>query len=176
MAIAGDNLHIDTPHLLSRRRRLSDAVVTGLMWILYSYLWAPLISLIAWLLGFEFAYDVMIRAGGIHTLQEALWLYGIVVVCILLVVTAWSMINRHRFGGHDRRQSGALVGNDELSEFFELDHETVRCMQSARNIGVLLSEDGRVEQVDTIDVDRDQRNRRGQNDRSHIMKPASNAK
>jgi biofilm PGA synthesis protein PgaD len=174
MAIAGDNLHIDTPHLLSRRRRLSDAVVTGLMWILYSYLWAPLISLVAWLLGFEFAYDVMVRAGGIHTLKEALWWYGIVVACILLIVAAWSMINRRRFGGNDRRQSGTLVGDDELSEFFELDHETLRCMQSAHTMRVSLCEDGRVEQVDTIG--RDQRNRRGQNDRSQIMKPASSAK
>jgi biofilm PGA synthesis protein PgaD len=176
VAIAGDNLHIDAPYMLSRRRRLGDAVVTGLMWILYSYLWAPLISLIAWLLGFEFAYDVMVRAGGIHTLKEVLWWYGIVVACIFLVVAAWSITNRRRFGGHDRRQSGTLVSDDELKEFFELDDETLRRMQSARNIGVLLSEDGRVEQVYTIDVDRNQRNRRGQNDRSQIMNPASNAK
>ncbi len=155
MATAGKDLHIDAPYLLSRRRRLGDAVVTGLMWILYSYLWAPLISLVAWLLGFEFAYDVMVRAGGIHTLKEVLWWYGIVVACISLIVAAWSIINRRRFSDHDRRQSGALVTGDELNEFFRLDKETFQCIQSAHNARVSFSEDGQVEQVDTIDVDRD---------------------
>ena len=55
MATPSRNLHINAPELLSRRRRMGDAFITGLMWIIYSYLWAPLVSLIAWLLGFEFA-------------------------------------------------------------------------------------------------------------------------
>ena len=47
MASAPESLHINVPELLSRRRRLSDAFVTGLMWLVYTYLWAPLVSLIA---------------------------------------------------------------------------------------------------------------------------------
>ena len=47
MASAPENLHINVPEMLSPRRRLSDAFVTGLMWLVYSYLWAPLISLVA---------------------------------------------------------------------------------------------------------------------------------
>ena len=68
MATPSGELHINKPELLSRRRRMGDAFVTGLMWMLYSYLWAPLISLVAWALGFEFAYDVLIRSGGAYAL------------------------------------------------------------------------------------------------------------
>ena len=97
----GKDLHIDVPHLVSRRRRASDTVATAVMWVLYSYLWAPFISLLTWLLGFEFAYDVMVRAGGANGLLEILMYYGIVLTCIVVLVTSWSWINRYRFSGHD---------------------------------------------------------------------------
>ena len=75
VSAVGKDLHIDAPYLLSRRRRITDTVATAMMWILYSYLWAPFISLVAWLLGFEFAYDVMVRAGGANGLLEILMYY-----------------------------------------------------------------------------------------------------
>ena len=50
MSSSPSHVHIDVPELLTSRRRVADTLATGLMWILYSYLWAPLISLLAWLL------------------------------------------------------------------------------------------------------------------------------
>ena len=93
MAVDESQLHIDAPELLSRRRRMGDALATGFMWIVYSYLWAPFVSLLAWLLGFEFAYDVMIRAGGIHMLLESLYWYGQMLLAIIISVSGWSLLN-----------------------------------------------------------------------------------
>lgn len=176
MASAGDKLHIRAPHLLSRRRRVGDAFVTALMWLLYSYLWAPFISLIAWLLGFEFAYDVMVRAGGIRALKEVLWWYGTVAGCIFLIVATWSLTNRHRFAGHDRRASVRNVPGAELADYFALEPEDFQRMQSTRIMRVALSEAGEVEAVDALAVGGDQRNQRGKNDRSQMMNPASSAR
>ena len=104
MNSAPENLHINVPELLSRRRRFRDAFVTAFMWLVYTYLWAPFVSLIAWLLGFEFAYDVMIRSGGIQGLKNVLSWYGLMLGCIIIVVTSWSLVNRLRFSGRERRQ------------------------------------------------------------------------
>jgi biofilm PGA synthesis protein PgaD len=87
------------------------------MWLVYSYLWAPLISLVAWLLGFEFAYDVMVRAGGFETLKEVIWFYLIVVAIIFVVVAGWSTINRRRFARHDRRQTIDSVPDTEIAAY-----------------------------------------------------------
>ena len=87
MPALGEDIHIDAPHLLTPRRRVTDAVATAVMWVLYSYLWAPFISLVAWLLGFEFAYDVMVRAGGAQGLGDILLWYGLILICIIIVVT-----------------------------------------------------------------------------------------
>jgi biofilm PGA synthesis protein PgaD len=88
------------------------------MWLVYSYLWAPLISLVAWLLGFEFAYDVMVRAGGFETLKEVIRFYLIVVAIIFVVVAGWSTINRRRFARHDRRQTIDSVPDTEIAAYF----------------------------------------------------------
>jgi biofilm PGA synthesis protein PgaD len=104
------------------------------MWLVYSYLWAPLISLVAWLLGFEFAYDVMVRAGGFETLKEVIWFYLIVVAIIFVVVAGWSTINRRRFARHDRRQTIDSVPDTEIAVSIEasiLDMDE----ESARSVG-----------------------------------------
>lgn len=150
MATARDNIHIRATHLLSRRRRIGDAFITALMWFLYSYLWAPFISLIAWLLGFEFAYDVMVRAGGIHALKDVMWWYAVIVLCIFVTVATWSMVNRRRFAGHDRRRSGPEVSDAELAEFYALTDADFRRLRNARSMRISLTDSGSVEQVDEI--------------------------
>lgn len=141
-------LHIDAPHLLSQRRRLGDTIATGLMWILYSYLWLPLVSLLAWLLGFEFAYDVMVRAGGVDALKAVLWWYGIVLASIFVAVAVWSVVNRRRFANHDRRQNGQRVSDIEMTEYFDLQHEELQTMRSARVMSLSFDATGGIEQVD----------------------------
>ena len=147
MATNPEELRIDAPHLLSRRRRLSDAFVTGFMWLVYSYLWAPFISLVAWLLGFEFAYDVMVRAGGIAALNSVLFWYGVMIVLIILVVTAWSLSNRFRFAKQDRRRARDVTTDAEIADFFALSASDMSALRDSRVANVHVSGDGEIDQV-----------------------------
>lgn len=147
-----ENVYIHAPHLVSRRRRAGDAAVTLFMWLVYSYLWAPLISLIAWLLGAEFAYDVMIRSGGIHGLKNALTSYTIMVGVIVGVVSAWSYINQRRFRGMDRRNAAPIATDEDLADFFALDRTRIAKLRSARIARVGLDEQGRIEQITRLGV------------------------
>ena len=146
--VATSELHIDAPHLLSQRRRVGDTIATGLMWILYSYLWLPLVSLLAWLLGFEFAYDVMVRAGGVDALRQVLWWYGIVLASIFVAVAVWSMVNRRRFADHDRRQNGQGVSDTELAGYFALQQGELQKMRSARIMSLSFDATGSIERVE----------------------------
>jgi biofilm PGA synthesis protein PgaD len=139
---------IDSPQLLSRRHRITDAFITGIMWVLYSYLWAPLISLIAWLLGFEFAYDVMVRAGGIETFKEVFWFYLVVVASIFVVIGSWSMINRRRFANRERRKAIEPVSDNEVAAFFGISDEQLRDLRSSRVSQIRLDGEGQIESVE----------------------------
>lgn len=148
-------MHIDAPHLVTHRRRISDTVMTAIMWIIYSYLWAPIISLLAWLLGIEFAYDVMVRAGGAEGLVDVLIFYGMVLACIIVVVTAWSGVNRYRFAGHDRRQSVVDVPDERIAAHFALAPEDFDRIRNSRVANIVISPDGRVERVREVETKSD---------------------
>jgi biofilm PGA synthesis protein PgaD len=173
MASSPESLHINAPELLSRRRRLGDAFVTGLMWGLYSYLWAPLISLIAWLLGFEFAYDVMIRAGGLQVLEEILIWYAVMVVCIIFVVTGWSAVNRLRFAHRDRRSGGDAVGDAAMAEVFGVDTDRIADLRGTRIARLTLNDEGLIEAFAAEAPG--QRDRDGQSEPSQTRNPSSSA-
>ena len=158
VSVVGKDLHIDVPHLVSQRRRITDAVATAVMWILYSYLWAPFISLVAWLLGFEFAYDVMVRAGGANGLLEILMYYGFVLVCIIILVTSWSWINRYRFSQHDRRQSGHDTTDHEIAEYFDLNAKEFRKIRGSQIAKVTVSPSGGIEHIHVLKNDGDSTN------------------
>ncbi len=148
MAAFGKDMHIDAPELLSHRRRLTDTVATALMWVLYSYLWAPFISLLAWILGFEFAYDVMIRAGGAKGLVEILKFYGVVLACIFVVILGWSLLSRYRFAANDRRQVARITTNAEIAQYFGIESDDLQKLRGARIAIVSINSAGDIEQVD----------------------------
>lgn len=173
MASSPESLHINAPELLSRRRRLGDAFVTGVMWALYSYLWAPLISLIAWLLGFEFAYDVMVRAGGLKVLEEMLLWYTAMVGCIVVVVTGWSFVNRLRFAHQNRRRGIETVDDQAMAAVFGVDLARIAELRTARIARLTLNEEGLIETVEPGPCP--QRDRDGQSDPSQTRKPTSSA-
>ena len=151
-----NNLYIDASHLVTDRRRISDTLMTAIMWVIYSYLWAPFVSLLAWLLGIEFAYDVMVRAGGAKGLVNVLIFYGIVLVCIIVVVTAWSAVNRYRFAGRDRRQSVVDVPDEQIAEHFSLSPEVFDMIRNTRVSNVSISPSAMIEGVRAVEISRNE--------------------
>ena len=174
MAAPSRNLHINAPELLSRRRRMGDAFVTGLMWIIYSYLWAPLVSLIAWLLGFEFAYDVMVRSGGAQALKSILVWYAATLVGIIVVVTGWSLVNRLRFSDRDRRHAGEEVCDAELASRFGIEIESLQDLRESDVVRLSLDDEGNIRAIDLSPEDR--REREGQSEGSQLKNPTRAAK
>ena len=118
MVEARDKLHFELPEELTRQDRARDTMVTALLWGVYLYLWVPLVSLLAWALGFEFAYDVMIRAGGARDLVSIVLQYALVVFLIFGVFAIWSISNRLRFKGLNRRTRRDPVPIKEIAEYF----------------------------------------------------------
>jgi biofilm PGA synthesis protein PgaD len=157
MAGPGRKLFINAPKLLPRGRRVADAVLTALMWAFYSYLWAPLISLVAWLLGFEFAYDVLVRAGGLQLLQDVIFFYGTTVAIIFVVVAGWSIINRSRFAHRNRRRAVPAVTEEEIATYFDIAPEQLATLRESRIIHVGLGQSGDIQRVEAslIRVDND---------------------
>jgi biofilm PGA synthesis protein PgaD len=136
---------IDAPELLTVRERARDTLMTAGMWAAYLYLWVPLISLFAWLLGFEFAYDVIVRAGGVRDLEHVLQTFAVAIVAIFAVVSAWSYSNRLRYRGLNRRHAGPMVPDQLLADYFGVEAWMVSTLREARRSELAFTADGRPE-------------------------------
>jgi len=112
---------------MGRRRRTRDTMLTLLMWGIYIYLWIPLITLGAWLVGFERFYEVVVLYGGYEMVLDMLDWYAMVIVGIATIIVSWSGINYRRFRNKERRRGATVVSSRQISEFYgippaEVDH------------------------------------------------------
>jgi biofilm PGA synthesis protein PgaD len=142
MSASHKDVQIHVPELLSAPERTRDTVLTAVMWGVYLYLWLPLISMFAWLLGFEFAYDVMIRTGGAAGLGGVLLSYAVAVAAIFGVVSLWSMGNKLRYGKLRRRHTGSDVTIVPMAEYFGVEVAAAARLRSLRSVVIDFDEDG----------------------------------
>ncbi len=126
--------YIDAPELLTRRQRTLGALITGIMWVVYVYLWLPLVSLLAWGLGIEFAYEVMVRAGGAAALRTALLWYGVMLADVVLTVSIWSLINKWRFAGSNRRTAHLAVADESMAHYFGVTLDELARLRAAQRV------------------------------------------
>ena len=82
-----------------------DRLLTTVLWFVYLYLWMPFISLVAWYLGYEFAYENVIKAGGVDSLLQLLVSFAMIIGVVMVIVIGWSMNQYWRFRGKDRRNA-----------------------------------------------------------------------
>jgi biofilm PGA synthesis protein PgaD len=80
-----------------------DTLLTVLMWVLYAYLWMPVISLLAWYVGYEFAFEMVEDAGGVENLTDLLKSFGISIAVIACIIISWSMSQYWRLHNKNRR-------------------------------------------------------------------------
>lgn len=143
MSVSGSEVHIDAPELLTGPERTRDTIFTAIMWVVYLYLWVPLVSLFAWWLGVEFAYDVMIRMGGARDLDSILAVYGIIVIVIFCTVAFWSLGNRFRYGRMKRRHAHDDLSIDTMAEFFDVEPEKVEWLRETQSVAIEFDPEGR---------------------------------
>ncbi|HMB72932.1 MAG TPA: poly-beta-1,6-N-acetyl-D-glucosamine biosynthesis protein PgaD [Gammaproteobacteria bacterium] len=143
MAEVPNNMYFSAPEQMTQRERARDTLITAILWAVYLYLWVPLVSLLAWALGFEFAYEVMVRAGGATDLLPILLEYAVVVSIIFSAFTIWSVSNRLRFKDLDRRTRREPVGDAALAAYFRIPQSQIAAMRSRQVIHVSIDDDGR---------------------------------
>lgn len=125
-----------------RQHQARDTVLTLIMWGIYIYLWIPLITFGAWLVGFERFYEIMIVYGGLDVVMDLLDWYALVIFMIAICVVSWSGINYRRFHNRDRRYAAAATRAGEISEFFNVSETEVDRARTSRRLLIELDELG----------------------------------
>lgn len=93
---------IHKPEKQSATRRTAWGVITGVFWLIYAYLWLPLLTLILWVLGMRTTvFELYLRD---HKVEPFLLIVvPVIAVIAAVILIIWAEYNRARFAGMDRR-------------------------------------------------------------------------
>lgn len=142
-----DCLIINTPNLKNMPLLFGEGVLTILFWGLWFYLWLPVISLIAWWMGFNLFYKHMVELGGFSGFIKFLdvFLSGILFLCGALY--AWSLYNRKRYGSYHRRHKILTTDMNQMADSINVSKEKLHETQMAKRVSFSFAADNSVNDV-----------------------------
>lgn len=143
-------LIIDRPELVPPAGRNLARLITFGFWMLWVYLWLPVVSLLAWWFGYDLFYQEMVVRGGAHWLLRQLddYLLWIGLLCGGLV--AWATYNWLRFRGVTRRQRVPGLTEAELARYFGLTVDEVRVYRTSQFLRVHFDGYGRILKIERL--------------------------
>lgn len=141
---------IDRADLQSPQQRTVYGVLTFVFWVVWAYLWLPLLALVAWAAGLEQAYKYMIVLGGY---EEVIGLLGVYTLIILLMggsLVGWAAYNILRYGKRAKRSSSEPPGLEEVARHFGQGAQAVAGWRKAQRLSVSHDEKGAIARVDVL--------------------------
>lgn len=109
-----DSRLIQKPLKQPRLQRTAWGFVTLAFWGFYFYLWAPLVTLISWLLGGRLAWLQLYEYK--QTIDPFIVIaLPVMLVCTAVLLIAWAEYNRMRFAGKERRAPHTDTSREEIA-------------------------------------------------------------
>ena len=141
-------LIIDRPSLQSSSQRMIYPVITFAFWILWIYIWLPLVSLVAWGFGVQLFYDEMILESGLAAFMNLAGTYGVVIILMGASLVSWALYNWRRFMNKERRSDVLSLSRNDLAEHFDVNAVELALWHDSRRIVVHHNEHGDIRQVE----------------------------
>ena len=137
-----NSILIQKQHAVSKSERLFWGGVTAVFWVIYVYLWMPLITLAMWLIGIRSAaLELYFRVGRVDS--YLLLTVPLIAAICMSVLSGWAEYNRRRFSGNDRRTAPQPAELAEIAKTLGASSDVVMRMQSGKRMILRMSDDAR---------------------------------
>ncbi len=138
-----EGLIIERPDLQPPGQRVAYRVVTAIAWVVWGYLWLPLITLLAWFFGVRrFVREIVVPEKSFFLATGSV--YIIVILTLAGTLVLWSRYNLARFGGRDRRRHPEPLTRDEIESHFNLPDTAIDVLRSHRSTVVEYDSEGQL--------------------------------
>ncbi len=144
-----DKLIINRPDLKSRPLLFGEGILTLLFWGFWFYLWLPLISVVAWLLGFKILYSHIIALGGLDEFLVQLNIFSIGIFSASGILALWSFYNLKRYGAYNRRNKVYTTDLHGLAAHFSLTTQELQKIQQEKILHFSFNERGNISMIET---------------------------
>lgn len=124
------------------RVRTVQGVITLLAWVVYAWLWLPVITVIAWMLGVRTSYvELFVRNYEFD--QDTFGILFTLAVVATVVLIGWAEYNRHKFSGRDRRAPAVNVGAEDVARSLGTPVHVSQELVRAKSITLAMGDDAR---------------------------------
>jgi biofilm PGA synthesis protein PgaD len=144
-------LIFERPELQAPQQRVVYGVLTLAFWVLWLYLWLPVVSLVAWLLGGLTFYHEMLERSGYQAVTELLAWYGAIVGALGGGLVLWASYNWFRFRSGDRRRPLPALTTRDMAIYFRVGEADLAQWQVSKRAVVHRDDHGEITAVE-IDV------------------------
>ena len=141
---------IERSDLQSSRQRTLYGALTLAFWLLWFYLWLPILALLGWALGIQQAYKYMVVLSGYQEVIRMAGLYCLVILLLGGGLLTWAGYNIFRFGGVENRVAPLPVTAAEIGRDFGQDPVAVTRWQGGQRLYVTHDPEGRIARVDIL--------------------------
>ena len=139
---------IEKPELQTPVERYGWSTVTFAFWMLYVYLWIPLLTLVAWWVGAKLLNYHMIELNGYKGLIDQLGLYSVIIIMLSITLIGWAEIDRMRFKNQMRRVDHLPLTDREIAMKLNLHEHQLRQLREKNSMKVHFSEKGIIFEVE----------------------------
>ncbi|WP_410474280.1 poly-beta-1,6-N-acetyl-D-glucosamine biosynthesis protein PgaD [Guyparkeria sp. TX1] len=136
---------IERNDLESTGKRRVGQFVSLVAWVVWIYLFTPLIALIGWALGVGL-FERYILDDPMGTL-EAMQVYVLVILSAGLIFIGWASYNWLRFHNRERRHEPPPVSANELAHRFHISPEDAREIEYQRIVTVHFNDDAEIIEI-----------------------------
>ena len=141
-------LIIDRPDLQAWEHKALFGALTAAFWLLWVFLWLPLVTLLGWLFfGYQFKFN-MINLSGYQGFLDLLKIYALTILFMNGGLIAWAKYNHLRFRGVDRRKEVAPTSLQELAALHGQTVQTISYWQTCQVMTVHHDSQGVIESVE----------------------------
>lgn len=143
-------LIIVRPELQSRLQRGGAVLITALFWLVWTWLWLPLGSLLAWKAGLTASPDALAATGGWTGLWSVIVEHARSGAILIGLLIGWALLNLMRFRGKERRAARPAVGMDRLAAEAGTTPAILAQWQAASVMRVSHGEGGEITRVEIL--------------------------
>ena len=140
---------INRPELQSPLQRLTTRGITFVFWVLWIYLWLPLISLVAWWVGIQLFREHMLDNDGYKVLFNDMHQYAVVIAIIAVVLIGWARYNLVRFRDKGSRRSSMPVDLATQAQTFKVEPQQLGEWRRAKRLIIHHDKQGDIIKVET---------------------------
>ncbi len=138
------DLILNSPSMQTLWQRYSSIIITFAFWVMWFFLWVPVITAIAWYQGIHLAYFEMFEMDGFKAVIADFFVFLKIVMLLGGSLAIWAGYNFFRFRGKERRKAVKPVSVEDLAVFFEMDVELLKQRQQEKMISVAFDANGQI--------------------------------